>query len=201
MKDTNKKTIQSYESHIAKYIERTPKQISKSVKTWINSTLLNLPANSKIIEIGSGPGTEAKYIEEQGYKVVRSDATKGFVSLLNNQGYFAKTFNLITDEFDSKYDLVFAHAVLLHLTKNEAIESINKIFKTLNNDGRFSFSLKIGKGEKISDEKIDAPRYFNYWQENEITNVLKNVGFNNIEISNGYTRHNNANWLYLIAMK
>jgi hypothetical protein len=67
-----------------------------------------LPLDAKIIEVGTAFGRDASYIENQGYKVERTDATEGFVDWLNQNGHPARVFNLISDDFDNNYDLVFA---------------------------------------------------------------------------------------------
>lgn len=52
MVDSNKKTIDSYENKINEYIEGTPKEVTGSLKLWIDKTLSTISKNAKIIEIG-----------------------------------------------------------------------------------------------------------------------------------------------------
>lgn len=80
----NQKTIQSYEANINAYIEGTTKVVNGPVKLWIDRTCDGLIDSAKILEIRSGDGRSAKYIESKGYKVQRTDATLGFVKLIQN---------------------------------------------------------------------------------------------------------------------
>lgn len=42
MKDTNNKTIESYETNIKKYIQNTPKKKGAVVEDWIGRSIQNL---------------------------------------------------------------------------------------------------------------------------------------------------------------
>lgn len=106
MSETNSRTLESYNEHIQEYIDGTPQVVSGDVQRWIDASLQGLPLDAKIIEVGTAFGRDASYIENQGYKVERTDATEGFVDWLNQNGHPARVFNLISDDFDNNYDLV-----------------------------------------------------------------------------------------------
>jgi predicted TPR repeat methyltransferase len=74
-----------------------------------------------------------------------------------------------------------------------------KIHKALNDGGRFAFSLKQGDGEGWSEEKLGAPRYFCYWTQEQIEQVLSKTGYSSFEVTDGGSGHNNAKWLHIIA--
>lgn len=199
MSETNSRTLESYNEHIQEYIDGTPQVVSGDVQRWIDASLQGLPLDAKIIEVGTAFGRDASYIENQGYKVERTDATEGFVDWLNQNGHPARVFNLISDDFDNNYDLVFADAVLLHFTREEVETVLAKIHKALNDGGRFAFSLKQGDGEGWSEEKLGAPRYFCYWTQEQIEQVLSKTGYSSFEVTDGGSGHNNAKWLHIIA--
>lgn len=201
MDDSNRTTLNSYEGHAEEYIKGTPQEVSGNVQLWIDETLASVPLEASILELGSAFGRDAEYIESKGYKVQRTDATQAFVDYLRKQGHSAEYFNAIIDEFPSSYDLIFANAVLLHFTTDEVEVVLWKIFQSLNVGGRLSFSLKLGEGEEWSDAKLGAPRYFHYWQENEIIQLLENTGYDNIHTYNGLVGRNDAQWLHIIAEK
>ncbi|MCA9308848.1 hypothetical protein KC973_00570 [Candidatus Saccharibacteria bacterium] len=199
MENTNEDTLQAYESNAHEYIVGTPHEITGDVKKWVDKTLDGLPTDAKIFEIGSAFGRGATYIESQGYTVQRSDAVRSFVDYLVENGDEAQMFNLITDEFVDTYDLIFADAVLLHLTKQEVKTALAKIKAALNRGGKFSFSLKKGEGDEWSGAKLGAPRYFSYWQLEEITAELKVAGFTELVVVEGNQGRSNSEWLQIIA--
>lgn len=200
MSDTNDKTVQSYDAHIQEYIDGTPQVVQGFVKDWIDTVLAGLPKDAKILEFGSAFGRDADYIESKGYKVQRTDVTPGFVKLLQSQGHQASILNAITDDLGGPYDLVFADAVLLHFTRDEARTVISKVFNALADNGRFAFSLKQGEGESWSEDKLGAPRYFCYWTKDTIEPLVNKAGFGKVKINDDYNG-STARWLHVIADK
>src|SRR4051812_23652083 len=75
----NDQTIQAYNDNAEAYIDSMSPDIQGDVKTWIDRALKLLPKGSEIIELGSGAGREADYIETRGYKVIRTEAAPRFV--------------------------------------------------------------------------------------------------------------------------
>lgn len=202
MSESNKKTIESYENHVQEYINGTPQEVTGAVKNWIDFSLDGLPSEARIIEVGSAFGRDAEYIENLGYSVERTDATSGFVDYLKHNGKDARVFNALTDIFPEKYDLIFADAVLLHFNRNETSDVIAKVYSALNDNGRFSFSLKLGEGEAWTEDKLGAPRYFCYWTKEQITHLLYSSGFQNANIEDfDNSGRNNAKWLHIVAYK
>ena len=64
---------------------------------------------------------------------------------------------------------------------------------------KIAFTLKRGEGEEWSDVKMGKMRYFSYWNEKNITNVLTEIGFRktNVHIEDD----NGTQWLQIIAVK
>lgn len=177
MYSSNEITLQSYESHVDAYVAGTPSQVGGVFKTWIDTTLELLQPNAHIIEIGSAFGRDAAYIESQGFKVERTDATQKFVTLLQEQGYTARYFNILTDEFNDTYDLIYASAVFLHFTPTEFPQILTKIYNNLTPNGILSFSVKFGHGEHWESSKLGSPRYFCYWTAETLNELLQKTGF------------------------
>lgn len=200
MSNTNDKTIQSYDTHVQEYIDGTIQEVSGTVKDWLDATLQDLPKDAHILEFGSAFGRDAKYIQDLGYSIECTDATKAFVDLLQSKGFNARMLNAITDEIPDEYNLVLANAVLLHFTRDETAKVLQKVFQALKPGGTFAFTLKQGEGEEWTDSKLGAPRFFCYWTEDRIDTLLKDVGFSEIAIT-ADQRTKNAVWLQGIAVK
>lgn len=177
MAESNLITIQSYEAHSNEYIAQTPLAVSGAFKDWLDKTLSYLDNNARIIEIGSAFGRDARYMESQGFKVERTDATESFVALLQQEGYSANIFNILTQDFQATYDLIFASAVFLHFTPDEFNQILKKIYAHLTTHGILSFSVKHGIGEDWEAKKLGSPRYFCYWQKEPLKELLERNGF------------------------
>ena len=199
MSDTNGETLRSYEEHVRDYIEGTSSTVSGAAKEWIESALRDLPTSARIIELGSAFGRDAAYIAAKGYALECTDAVPGFVAQLEAGGFTARRFNVLTDELEDQYDLILANAVLLHFDRGEFAVVLNKLFRALKPGGRCAFSLKRGRGESWSSEKIGAPRFFCYWQPIDLAPVLGDAGFVGWSIEEASTKRAHADWLFVIA--
>ncbi len=200
MSKANNRTVESYNAHIQEYIDGTPHEVLGVVKDWLDGSLADVPKDARILEFGSAFGRDAKYLAGLGYTVECTDAAPAFVDLLQQKGFDAKVLNAITDELPQGLDFVLANAVLLHFNRDEAVLVIKKVFDSLNTNGKFAFTLIQGEGEGWSEKKLGAPRFFCYWTEPQIRDVLERTGFGDVEIS-GDKAAANATWLQIVARK
>ena len=200
MSETNSRTVESYNAHIQEYIDGTPHEVSGVVKDWLDGSLADVPKDARILEFGSAFGRDAEYLAGLGYTVECTDATPAFVDLLQQKGFDAKVLNAITDELPQGLDFVLANAVLLHFTRDEASQVIKKVFDALNTNGRFAFTLLQSTKDNTWDNRLGAPRFFCYWTEPQIREVLESAGFCGVEIS-GDKATANATWLQIVAKK
>lgn len=196
----NARTLQSYQDKTQEYIEGTPNP-DETFRAWIDEALQLIPKEGKILEVGSGFGRDAEYIKSRGFNIECSDAVPNFVKQLQKKGLRAHSLDLLKDEIDGKYDMVFACAVLLHFTPEEFKVVVKKIHDALQGGGIFAFSLKKGNGGAWTDEKLDAPRYFYYWQLEDLKNTMNECGFEWVDLAESYTSHNKADWMRIICKK
>lgn len=200
MSETNTTTLQSYEGHIQEYIDGTPQTVDGVVQEWLDAAVAGLPKNAKILEFGSAFGRDASYLQSLGYSVECTDATEGFVDLLQQKGFSARKLNAITDDINGSYALVLANAVLLHFTRDETADVLQKVLRALNPGGKFAFTLKQGEGEKWTENKLNAPRYFCYWTQEHISQLLTESGYSDVKVE-GDRETKNFTWLHIIASK
>lgn len=196
----NKVTLQSYQDKTNEYIERTS-PIDTTIKACLDEAISLLPKDGTILEIGSGFGRDAEYLREKGYTVACSDAVPNFVEALQRKGFKARLLNVITDNIEAKYDMVIAAAVLLHFTPEESALVLDKLHNALYKDGIFALRMMKGNGSVWSEEKLNAPRYFYYWQEDDLKKLLSDHGFEWIHMTESYTSHNDTYWMHIITRK
>jgi SAM-dependent methyltransferase len=199
MSGTNSETLRSYEGTVEKYIAGTSPDVAGAAKDWIDAALLSLPRDARVIELGSAFGRDAAYIASKGFAIECTDAVPGFVRELQARGFSARRFNALTDELDERYDLIFANAMLLHFDRDEFAFVLKKLGRALKSDGVFAFSLKRGQGEGWSSEKIGAPRFFCYWERENLETRLREAGFAAWAIEPAHTGRAHADWLFVIA--
>ncbi len=195
--DENSKTLISYEHNVQAYVQGTPQTVDGPYKEWFDHFLSLIPKSGQILEIGSAFGRDADYIEFQGYTVERTDAARGFVKLQQSEGHEARILNAITDEILGPYDLILANAVFLHFTREQTTEVLHKCARALTSNGILAFSVKYGKGSEWKSAKLGAPKFYQYWMEDELTGLVESSGFSIDEVRriNG----NKTKWLNITA--
>lgn len=194
------KTLQAYEKNVQEYVKKTPKNVKGNVKIWLDKTLSYLSTEAKILELGSGFGRDADYIETKGFTVMRSDAAASFVRLLKQQGHPAMQLNAITDDYGDLFDMIFADAVLQHFDKAEFSKTLQNVSHALKNQGIFSFRLKAGAGSEWDSELGDA-RITHYWLPQDVKKQLAEAGFSVLSLHEGNSKFNGFTWLGVIAQK
>lgn len=201
MRDENQKTLKAYENGVDAYNSSKIPEVMGSVKVWIDTALAMVPNGCNVLEIGSAHGRDADYIESKGFIVDRTDAVNSFVRYMRRNGKEARLLNALIDDFGTSYDMIYANAVLLHFTPERSHGVIQKAFNSLKRSGVFAFSVKIGDGSEWSNSKLNAPRYFTYWNEKDLREVIEKTDFKIVFWEEGSTGHDNSDWYHVILKK
>lgn len=194
--DSNAKTLATYDDNFSNYVEGTAQITSGFQKQWLEYVLGQQKKDASILEVGAGFGRDATFILEQGYtQLTVTDAFDAAVTALLKRGFAAKKLNLLLDDIDEDYDLIIAAAVFLHFTEDEFGRVLTKLKGALAKNGILAFSVKQGSGEEWTSAKMDAPRFFHYWNEADIKQVLAECGYSIIDI-----RHTqDGKWIHVTS--
>ncbi len=115
-------TVDAYDASAAAYRDGIP-PMSASVHADLRVFASAVGPGGRVLEIGSGPGRDARLLEELGLDVRRTDISTGFVELLRAEGHDADRLDPLTDDLDdparpgTPYDGVWAAACLLHVAR------------------------------------------------------------------------------------
>lgn len=198
MPDLNDLTIKTYKEGFAKYTERTVPEVGAEFKEWMDCFLEHLPEAGSILELGSATGRDARYFRAKGFKVSCTDVIPEALQKLKEDGFEVREFDFrdeIVDDWLANFDGFFANAVFLHAPQAVFEKAIANILKVLKKNGVAAFSLKLGEGESLTSEKMDAPRYFNYHSELDVRSLLTALDFEIIRIS----QSGDGKWLHVIV--
>ena len=139
--NTNDITIASYNSTFDIYAAAN-NTILGDFKTRIDSSLALIPKSGTILELGTGTGSDADYMEAHGYQVTRSDYADAFLDYNRSRGKEILKIDALHIPHDKTYDMVYANAVLLHFSADELTKIIGDIYKMLPSGGVLSCSFK-----------------------------------------------------------
>lgn len=150
-----------------------------------------------VLEIGSGPGWDADYLESRGVRVTRTDATPAFVDLLCAAGHAARRLDVRFDPLGGPYQAILANAVLLHLSRPQFEDVVRRAGQAVVAGGVLAFTLKEGDAGAWSQHKLAAPRYFTYWREPAVREVLERTGWSVVSVDHVAGR--TEAWLFVLA--
>lgn len=175
----NAVTIASYNKYAQEYIDKDTNDNDRREAYWpgVENFLNVLDPGTKIFEIGSAMGRHAKIMEEMGFAVDRSDAARAFVEYLCAQGQNAQQYDVLVAAVPCKYDAIYAHAVLLHFSLVDFRKALSNIHASLNNQGIFCFSMKLGDFEGWREKGLSGKRYFKFWNVEDIEKELHSSNF------------------------
>lgn len=191
----NKKTVEIYEEKAATYLKTTiehdkldeekAKRKKEKLQNFIKENLEQFKKGSKVFEIGSADGENAKYIKELGYNITASDIADAFINETKSKVENTIKFNVLEDDFKDKYLAVLAWRVFVHFTKEDLDITLNKVHKALENGGIFIFNI-MNRETKACDEEwvdfpneyhMDAERYYKYFLKEEVDSLISKTDF------------------------
>ncbi|MRH89314.1 methyltransferase domain-containing protein [Nocardia sp. SYP-A9097] len=198
--DMDRDTLSWYETHSARYIERTDSfELFNGLEQDLLMFAKFLRSDSIVVDLGSGGGRDARLLAELGHKVIAVDAS---MALLRRCLGAAGPMRRIRGVNADLLALPFTHGSigglwacgsLLHLHRHEIPAVVRRCFEILQPGAPIGLSMKEGHG---SERRGDG-RFFTYTCTQELQGWLLNAGFERILIS-GPSRND---WLLAMAIK
>lgn len=145
--------------------------------------------NSKIIEIGCGPGNITKYLlsKRPDFDIFGIDIAPKMIELakINNPtASFAVLDSREIDQLKTKYDAIVCGFCLPYLSHSDSIKLINDCYNLLNENGLIYISFVEGDPNK-SDFQFGTSRdrtYFYFYDLEQVKKVLIKNDFEDIQI-------------------
>ena len=140
--------------------------------------LLQKEDKHTLLEIGSGPGRDGRFFQENGIEVVCIDLSPEMIKLCRQKGLTAYVMDMADLTFPANsFDAVYALNSLLHLTKAELPTVLKKIDSILAPTGLFFMGVYGGyEFEGIrEDDQNDPKRFFSYFTDDHLQKVVSQV--------------------------
>ncbi|HVK26347.1 MAG TPA: class I SAM-dependent methyltransferase [Actinokineospora sp.] len=164
-------TVKSYEAYAETYNTLVSAEPTDRHAGVLRAFADLVPIAGSVLEIGSGPGRDADYLETLGVEVRRTDATQAFLDIQARRGKHGDLVNVITDELGGPYDGVLAECVLIHVGHAQIDAVLGKIAAALRPGGAFLVSVRDGDGE------TDGDYLMAYWRRPDFAARLAAAGF------------------------
>ena len=207
MTDPCDATIAAYQAAAHDYAEQTQRPSAAVVRFYdaladlvadlVADPVSDVAGAGQVLEVGSGAGRAAGYLEERGVPVDRTDATPAFVEMQRASGHRARLLDVRTDDLGGPYAAVVADAVLLHLDRVQFADVLTRARSAVTAAGILAITLKEGDGAGWTTAKLGRLRHYTYWRERQLRDVLARTGWTVVSLERVQGRVDP--WLYLLA--
>jgi len=189
------KTIDFYNREAKSWLKNHPLKKGTFREKLVNE-YKKLLSNGKILEIGCGPGLDAKLLIGSGFDYTGTDASKEFIKLAKKLNPNAKFTEVSIENLNfpkNTFDGFWSSATLLHIPKNEINNALEKIKKVCKVGSIGLITLKEGVGE---GEEKETGRWFSFYKKGEFEEILNQNGLKTIRFKIFKDqRKNKPNWL------
>lgn len=166
----NRQTISSYEDYADRYYSLVSDTPNAFDQTAFRRVAEIAGPGGHVLEIGSGPGWDADFLETLGLTVHRTDATKRFLALQAARGKAGELLDVITDPVGGPYDAVVAMCVLIHVPRDEIDQVLAKLTRSLRPGGALIASMRDG------DDETSGKYHTIYWRRDDFAARLTGAG-------------------------
>jgi SAM-dependent methyltransferase len=167
---SNRRTIHSYTESASEYDGQVSARPPRYIAEGLRRTMKHVPVGGLVLEVGSGTGRDADFIESLGGKVRRTDATQAFLDLQAERGKNGERLNLLTDTLGGPYDAILAICVLIHVERASTDRVLRKIRRALRPGGAFLTAVWAGSGQ------TDGRYHMTYWSRTAFAMRLTAAG-------------------------
>ena len=145
-----------------------------------------LPAASRILDLGCGPGRDLRLFTEAGHHPVGIELNPSFIEMARHHGdVIDADIRDIAKIFPhSSFDGVWAQASLVHLSKEEIENLLIDIASLLAPSGWF-YACVPATGVNGWWEESDGRRWYTVWPDSSFPTAVTQSGFNVVDVVNG----------------
>jgi SAM-dependent methyltransferase len=195
--DANRRTIDGYEACARDYaaaVDPKPSAVGEAALRHLASAM---PRGGRALEIGSGPGWDADFLEMLGVTVDRTDITAAFRALQAERGHVVASLDVVEDALPGPYDAVVVLCVLQHVERERFDDVLQKIAGALHPRGLLLASMREGEGDSW-DHGTSGDYRLVLWPADALHARLAAAGF---EVEWEMRHHGNGDWLYFVARR
>lgn len=184
----NKKltTLNSYNVSATHYAENTADlHPQEEAQKFINL----LPSCARVIDVGCGPGRDAKIFSDHGIEVVGIDFSPNMIQIAKQNAPNC-SFHIMDIEaiaFSSEtFDGVWANCALLHIPKKNVHLVLRKIYAILKSKGSLYLSVKqdhISEAFEKDSRYGGLEKFWSFYEPNELMKLLTEAHFKIIDVA------------------
>jgi len=178
------------QENIEKYAQFIPTHDGAELVSILESQLAK---DSTVLELGIGPGKDFERLAKD-YDVTGSDRSLVFLNKYRQKNPQADLLQLDarTLETDKKFDCIYSNKVLIHLTRDELVNSLARQHEILNDNGLLLHSFWYGDKEDVYDDLR-----ITYYTEQQLSDMMNEL-FEIVEIKR-HAKMTEGDSVYVLA--
>ena len=190
------RTTQTYNQIAECFIERNRDR--GPIKKNVDRFTQHLTQGSLVLDIGCGPGFDAKLLRDRGFRVVGVELSSRMIEVGKRHfpGLFVQT-DMEHLPFKTIADGLWINASFLHVERDVVAQTLREFHFVLRSKGIIFINVKEGSGEGWEYGPYDEslPRWFTYWKAEDLECSLTSNGFRILDL------WSNGTWIRCCAMK
>ena len=166
-----------YRTKTGRYVDRTEK--------WLVFSMLRTKSG-KALDLGCGTGNYTLELERRGFDVIGLDASEGMLKIARSKGLNCIKGNAYSLPFpDETFDLVLSVTMFEFIHEPEKV--LQEVYRVLKPGGEILIGTMNGKSSWFLFKRLKslfvetAYRYARFYTPGELEELLRKVGFINVE--------------------
>jgi len=190
------RTRQTYDDYAAEHAERF---WNASVERAWDSFSALLPPGAQVLDLGCGAGRDVAVLIQRGFDVVGADLSRGLLREAQRRtaGMYVQVDMRAVPFGKAQFDGVWMCASLLHIPREQAPDVLAQVRRVMGLGSVLYTAVKQGDGEGW--QETESPRFFTYYQQDQLAEMIQNVGF--VVLTSWIEEFAGRNWVNLIARK
>ncbi len=185
--------IEAYERHAHERAANFPEEFKRQERIeFLN--FLNKEQRKTILEIGCGPGQDARFFQSQGFSVFAIDNAPTMVKLTKERGIPAQVLDCYElNQISETFDAVYTMNCLLHIPKKDIGRIFRLISSRLNGEGLMylgQWGAEDFEGIWTQD-KYEPKRFFSFFRAETLLKMVQYTFrleyYRRIEVRKGLT--------------
>lgn len=160
-----------FENKFSDYAEYI-KQVTKFAELF--------PKGSSLLDIGCGPGLNAKIFAQKKLSVTGFDISPEMIKLARKNCPSGDFLVSSVEEFstDVKFDGICLSFIIVHLKTSDAVSLLNRLSRFVKPDGKVYISFMTGRESGYESASFSKNKiFFNYFEKEFIISCLEKNGF------------------------
>jgi SAM-dependent methyltransferase len=189
-------TVGYYDENARAFDARTA---ARDMTSEYDEYLRRIPKSGRILDVGCGPGRDALAFKTMGYSVTAIDASAVMVALASERlGYPALQIPFDEISYADEFDGIWACASLLHVTKRDMPNVLERLCRALKPGGVLYASFKRGPREEFREG-----RWFNDYEEDSLRPLFAPDVWNVIRVwpTDEVRPNRRVAWINVLAQK